>query len=509
MGLIKNDIFKILTHHVKPIKSKPMTSNFSKTKVVSVFRIILVSIFILWFDSAYSSEITSLAISITNSNNSQIKIYVRKPFKDEYYNIEGQNGLFSLILNNPDSISDCKIVYSNYKIDLHVIKGEKVSVSFNNADLVNSLKIISNISGPEEYETFYNKNSNTPKLYTEKMALLHSPNDWKSLDSSLLKISNNEIEQLNFYKTKLSKRLYDKYYADIIYLNFDIALSSELVNNQPRYLDSVMLEMKSFYGLPQVGIINEQALSVSANYRSFLRDYFYQYSTIELNRLKELHSFNNMSYSSRLYALTDFMFDDDKIRDWIKTKLLSDLLDFQPLSEVEPYFSKFMVEDSVVDYKEYLLKIHEDLTKDMNSEFMNKITLIDNKGQQVTLSNYVGKKIYIDFWASWCGWCLDEMTNHLPAINNQFKDNNVIVVSISIDEKESDWKKAVGKYNFKGVQLYAGNSLSKLKDYFHLYSLPQYCILDENGKLVTGAAPRPSELENDKRLFQTLFEKKQ
>jgi len=482
--------------------SKPFS--FKAEKSIKLF---LTCFFIFFFKKAFPSETTSITVNIINPNNAKIEIFVRKPFNDEYHKINGQNGLFSFVIDNPDSGSDCKIVYSNHKIDIYVLKGEKVSVSFNNADLENTLKIESNIAGQNEYETLFNRKFNSPQWNTDNTALVQSADNWKSLNTALFNISKEEIDQLDIYKASLPKRLYEKHYSDIIYLNFDMAMNSAYINNHPAYLDSVIFQLKTLNSAHQMGIVNEQALTLSANYRFFLRDYFYQYSTIELNRLKAIQSFKNMSYSSRLYALTDLMFDDNIIRDWIKAKLLSDLLDFQPLPDVEPFFSRFMEEDSVVDYKEYLLRKHEDLTKDDRSDFMEKVTLKDMNGRPVNLSGYAGKRVYIEFWASWCGACIDEMINHLPAIKDQLDNNNVIVVSISIDEKENAWKNAVNRLKLKGVQLYAGNSLTELKAFFHLYSVPQYCLLDENGKLITRVAPRPSELADDERLLQTCLVK--
>lgn len=50
------------------------------------------------------------------------------------------------------------------------------------------------------------------------------------------------------------------------------------------------------------------------------------------------------------------------------------------------------------------------------------LSLVDKDGKPVTLADYAGKKIYINFWASWCKPCLEEMPQ-LEKVYQQYKDN--------------------------------------------------------------------------------------
>lgn len=50
------------------------------------------------------------------------------------------------------------------------------------------------------------------------------------------------------------------------------------------------------------------------------------------------------------------------------------------------------------------------------------LSLLDKDGKPVTLADYAGKKVYINFWASWCSPCLDEMPR-VEAVYQKYKDN--------------------------------------------------------------------------------------
>ncbi|MBK9283844.1 MAG: TlpA family protein disulfide reductase [Sphingobacteriaceae bacterium] len=122
------------------------------------------------------------------------------------------------------------------------------------------------------------------------------------------------------------------------------------------------------------------------------------------------------------------------------------------------------------------------------------IHLINLKGHPVQLSDYLGKVLYIDFWASWCGGC-KIFIQHGDSLYDRFtkaQHKKIEFINISIDEDEKSWKKGVEKHQQKGVHL-----LSRLSDslgaakYFRLTGLPRYVIIDKKGKIKSFIAQTP------------------
>lgn len=68
-------------------------------------------------------------------------------------------------------------------------------------------------------------------------------------------------------------------------------------------------------------------------------------------------------------------------------------------------------------------------------------SLNDLKGKTVTLADYRGKVVMVDFWAPWCGPCKEEMPA-LEALYRKYSRAGLVIVGISVDESE----KAISRF---------------------------------------------------------------
>ena len=108
----------------------------------------------------------------------------------------------------------------------------------------------------------------------------------------------------------------------------------------------------------------------------------------------------------------------------------------------------------------------------------------DTLGHPVSLKDFRGKYVLVDFWASWCHPCREENPNVVKAYN-QYKDKNFTVFSISFDEQKENWLKAIQKDNL------AWNHASDLKGWnnaagkvYDIESIPANILIDPDGKII-------------------------
>ena len=116
-------------------------------------------------------------------------------------------------------------------------------------------------------------------------------------------------------------------------------------------------------------------------------------------------------------------------------------------------------------------------------------TLPDLNGKQVSLSDFRGKWVVLDFWGSWCGWCIKGFLQ-LKEAYKEYGDK-IVVIGIDCNESEDEWREGVKKYQLPGLNLYNGNDQKIYQDY-KIEGFPTKVIISPEGKLVdltTGEDP--------------------
>ena len=126
----------------------------------------------------------------------------------------------------------------------------------------------------------------------------------------------------------------------------------------------------------------------------------------------------------------------------------------------------------------------------------------DINGEKVRLSDFKGKYVLIDLWATWCKPCCYEIP-FVKEIEHRLKDKNIVFVSISSDKDVEAWKKMVKEEKMGGVQLNFDRNRDFM-NYFYAKSIPRFIIIDPEMKIVNAHAPKPSSGELEKILNELL-----
>lgn len=100
------------------------------------------------------------------------------------------------------------------------------------------------------------------------------------------------------------------------------------------------------------------------------------------------------------------------------------------------------------------------------------------ENQNSDLSQYKGKVIYVDFWASWCGPCAKSFP-FLNEMHEQLKDQGLQIVGINLDENVDDAKAFLAKYP-ASFTIVADKSKQCAKD-FAVKAMPSSYIIDRKG----------------------------
>jgi thiol-disulfide isomerase/thioredoxin len=168
------------------------------------------------------------------------------------------------------------------------------------------------------------------------------------------------------------------------------------------------------------------------------------------------------------------------------------------LNILSPRIKNSILSSYYIPYKRELenRKLREDASKKMTTgAIAPDFTVKDIKGNDFSLASLRGKYVLLDFWGSWCHWCLKgmpELKKYYEKYKGKFE-----IVGVDCNDTEEKWKAAVEKNQLPWIQVKseAANSVSSK---YGVEGYPTLIIIDPSGKVVK------KFLGEDSEFFTTL-----
>jgi thiol-disulfide isomerase/thioredoxin len=248
-----------------------------------------------------------------------------------------------------------------------------------------------------------------------------------------------------------------------------------------------------FSFLEEMEVNNDQAMD-SREYIQFL-DQYYQYQLRQTLPGEELAFAEKMEFVPQVLAGEPLQFTQAKM---IRTELKYG----NPLA-VEDVYLTYVKDPANELYARVLQTDYEQAMKLAPGRMAPDFTLRDLNGKKVSLSDFRGKVVYLDFWASWCGPCIAEMP-HAKKLKERFAGKDVVFLYVSIDDSEEDWRSGVEDNEMSGVLLYSEGFRSETPQAYGIEGIPNYFLVNRDGTINLPNPGRPSSEEIDDQINAAL-----
>jgi thiol-disulfide isomerase/thioredoxin len=234
--------------------------------------------------------------------------------------------------------------------------------------------------------------------------------------------------------------------------------------------------------------VNDSALLGLSIYQSFLDAYLNSH----LEEYYKNDSLRAANPSQILYRLNliDKLYENEAVKQVLAYKSVMNFIQYDGIKDYDLYFDKFK---EMCPYKPFQDKVQSALAEWQHlkkGQPAYEFTFVDMKGNKISMSDFRGKYVYVDVWATWCNPCRKEIP-YLKKMEEDFHGKNIVFVSISVDKTQEPWRAMVENDSLKGIQLWAGQA-REFSEFYKITGIPRFMLFDRDGKILEASATRPS-----------------
>jgi peroxiredoxin len=107
-------------------------------------------------------------------------------------------------------------------------------------------------------------------------------------------------------------------------------------------------------------------------------------------------------------------------------------------------------------------------------------TLPDTQGTEVSLRQFKGRVVYLDFWASWCSPCIDSFP-WMEKMQQKYRDQGVVFLAVNVDRKRQDAEKFLSAHPVSFPVVY--DSKGTVAKAYKLQGMPSALLIDGSGNI--------------------------
>ncbi|WP_422089854.1 TlpA family protein disulfide reductase [Tenacibaculum ovolyticum] len=361
---------------------------------------------------------------------------------------------------------------NNEMVYLYLKKNDDVTISFDAKDLVNTISFSGRGANANEYLITKRKLYIESKKATEKF---YKVDENQYLEQ--IKVLNNEVKDI-----LISKKLEDVFFEkEKENLKYDYLLDLYNYENlQKFYFGKIVTPSENY--LKPLNVVNyddADLYNTIPGYKS-LASLKWKKNIEKAKDIDEMNMlFNNIKTNAlKLDVLISFYYGISKTPERSK--------------EYYKLIRKYVT--NPVFLKE-AKKLYKNVNKTKEGEKSPSFKYENVNGKIVELTDFIGKYVFIDVWATWCLPCMQQIP-YIKKLEEKYHGKNIVFIGVSVDKKDkySLWKETILSKKMKGIQLFSDDSFqSKFIEAFSISSIPRFILISPEGIILNPNMSKPSD----------------
>lgn len=266
------------------------------------------------------------------------------------------------------------------------------------------------------------------------------------------------------------------------------------------FLKDNVLMSKEFYG--------GKKINVSDNYYLFQKELPFENEEMIFNNQYLWYTRSYIGRRTRLYVqqqnkdLSNAMFDFSIMDSLFKDKEVGDILRMDKLSSIYHAGYELKYDSLIKSMTFYDKSKKQTLDSLINVKYglpsvgktVPELSLTDLNGKEISFDDFKGKHVIVNFWAVWCGPCIQEFP-HENKLYKENKDKGLTVINICVDSEMNQWKSVSKRKDLQMINVFTDkDEYKRIAKQFGIFGLPKSILLDRGLSVINNNFKRASLL---------------
>ncbi len=396
---------------------------------------------------------------------------------------------------------ECRILNNKITLKLYVLPGDELTANFD----AKAMKDPGEFSGKSTaycnyYKTAATLDAQLMRNTSSKVLAMKSPQRVMEIEDSVMKVRTATLE--GYVKANSLNEDFRNYMAE--------AITYQCMGEMATYR-ATAANFKSEAFVEERIAMDKKLASVKMNNAEILYSEHYQMfartmiggnvsQTMILDTPEDLPDFYLAQMDETIKLMTT-----QEVLDYILKEIMMEAMREAGTQDISAVMQRLEEHNKNEPMKKRVRKVWAQYDAIQPGRTCPAIECYDATGNTFTMNSFNGKAVYIDVWATWCGPCKKEIP-HLKTLEEHYHGQNIEFVSISTDQEVQKWKDFLLLTPMSGTQLHQSDDVEKtISKHFIINSIPRFILINEEGKIVSSNAPRPSSGETLHALIDSVL----